>query len=79
MVGNEDVTTKNLRKKRLHLSQHDLEKLAVNFIVGIIELGKKNSYSIHNSQGSLNHEKSNFWNPLITATEENMKLLIVMF
>ena len=35
---------------------------------------KKNSFSIHNLQCSLNQERSNFQSPLITATKENKKI-----
>ena len=42
MIGNEDITRKDLEKKVFHLSQHDLKKFAVNLIAAIKELWIKN-------------------------------------
>ena len=42
MIGNEDITRKDLEKKVFHLSQHDLKKFAVNVIAAIKELWIKN-------------------------------------
>ena len=42
MIGNEDITRKDLEKKVFHLSRHDLKKFAVNLIAAIKELWIKN-------------------------------------
>lgn len=73
MIANEGITRKNLEKKGFHLNQHGLKKFSEILIAGVRELWKKNSFSIHNVQRSFNQKKSNYQNPLLTATEGNKK------
>ena len=38
LIGNENITRKDLRKKAFHLNQYGLKKFDVNLIAGIREL-----------------------------------------